>query len=50
MTVKAFHPLAEMLPLIQGAEFDRLVADIREQGLLSPANELPRHGIVVSAV
>ena len=31
---RAFHPLAEMLPLVQGAEFDRLVADIAEQGLL----------------
>ncbi|HWI67605.1 MAG TPA: MT-A70 family methyltransferase [Nitrospiraceae bacterium] len=36
MTVKAFHPLAEMLPLVQGAEFDRLVADIAEHGLLHP--------------
>jgi hypothetical protein len=36
MTVKAFHPLAEMLPLVQGAEFERLVADVAEQGLLTP--------------
>ena len=36
MVIKAFHPLAEMLPLVQGAEFDRLVADIAEQGLLNP--------------
>ena len=36
MTVKAFHPLAEMLPLVQGAEFERLVADVAEQGLLNP--------------
>ena len=28
MTIKAFHPLAEMLPLVQGAEFERLVTDI----------------------
>jgi N6-adenosine-specific RNA methylase IME4/ParB-like chromosome segregation protein Spo0J len=31
-----FHPLAEMLPLVEGAEFDRLVADIIENGLLNP--------------
>jgi acetyl esterase/lipase len=32
----AFHPLADLLPLLQGAEFDRFVADIAEQGLLNP--------------
>jgi N6-adenosine-specific RNA methylase IME4 len=33
---KRFHPIANVLPLIDGAEFDRLVADIAEQGLLNP--------------
>jgi N6-adenosine-specific RNA methylase IME4 len=31
-----FHPLANVLPLLEGAEFDRLVADISENGLLNP--------------
>ena len=35
MTAKPFHPLANILPLVQGAEFDRLVSDIAEQGLLN---------------
>ena len=36
MTMEEFHPLADMLPLVQSAEFERLVADIAEQGLLNP--------------
>jgi N6-adenosine-specific RNA methylase IME4 len=31
-----FHPLANVLPLLEGVELDRLGADIAEQGLLNP--------------
>jgi N6-adenosine-specific RNA methylase IME4 len=34
--MKKFHPLANVLPLLDGAEFDGLVRDIAQNGLLTP--------------
>ena len=31
-----FHPLADMFPLIEGEDFDQLVEDIGNRGILSP--------------
>src|SRR5215831_4796917 len=36
MTTLEFHPLSHLFPLLEGVEFDELVADIKANGLHEP--------------
>ena len=40
MSKLAFHPLADVLPLIEGSEFAELVVSIKQNGLRDPITML----------
>ena len=40
MSTLEFHTLASLFPLLEGADFDELVADIREHGSSMPDSSL----------
>jgi len=40
MTALEFHAFAGLFPLLEGADFDELVADIREHGSSMPDSSL----------
>jgi N6-adenosine-specific RNA methylase IME4 len=47
MMTLQFHPLADIFPLIEGEEFDNLVADIRDNGLREAIWLHPEDGSII---